>query len=126
MFGQYAYDLPFYARLTEPVGVVDDWSSPEVRQHDNWRKELSDAGRFASAARAASILIDPAALPAALCRSSVSWVIGPARASATYPYLARADIVSTRRDTTLWRVDAARPAVARALGCAAVPPSPAA
>ena len=121
MLERYAYDLPFYAHLTEPVGVVDDWRGSEVGRHDDWRKELFDAGQFAGAERAASILIDRAALPAALCRSRVSWVIGPAAASATYPYLVEADIVAARRGTVLWRFDASRPAVARALGCAAMP-----
>ena len=121
VLGRYAYDLPFYARLTEPVGVVEDWQRPDIRQHDDWRKELFDAAQFAGAARAASILIEPAALPAALCRSRVSWVIGPAAASTTYPDLAQADRVATRRGSTLWRVDAARPAIARALGCAVRP-----
>jgi len=121
MLGRYAYDLPFYARLTEPVSVVEDWQRPEAREHDDWRKELLDAAQFAGAGRAASILIEPAALPVALCRSLVSWVIGPAGASATYPYLAQAVRVATRRGNTVWRLDAARPAVARALGCAVEP-----
>ncbi len=44
--GNYPFDLRFYARLAEPVQVVDVWTDADVNRHDNWRKELADAGRF--------------------------------------------------------------------------------
>jgi 4-amino-4-deoxy-L-arabinose transferase-like glycosyltransferase len=46
MVDEYFYDIPFLARLSQPVQVVSDWDSPEIAKHDNWRKELLDAARF--------------------------------------------------------------------------------
>ncbi|WP_077034845.1 glycosyltransferase family 39 protein [Pelomonas sp. KK5] len=104
MLRQYAYDLPFYARLAGPVTVVDDWSDPAVQASDNWRKELADAGLFAPAA--AARLIEPAALTATLCRSPVSFVLG--EDASAWPQLAGAQALAQQRGLTLWRVEAAR------------------
>jgi hypothetical protein len=49
MVDEYLYDLPFYARLAQPVLIASDWADPALPQHDNWRKELFDAARFATA-----------------------------------------------------------------------------
>ncbi|MES3014009.1 MAG: glycosyltransferase family 39 protein [Pseudomonadota bacterium] len=46
MVDQYLYDLPFYARLKRPVVIAADWADPQIARHDNWRKEVFDAGRF--------------------------------------------------------------------------------
>jgi 4-amino-4-deoxy-L-arabinose transferase-like glycosyltransferase len=119
MLGNFYFDLPFYAAIRSPVGVVDDWTSADIGKRDNWRKELADAGRFAPE-RAQALLIAPAALPARLCASPVSWVIGPSNGSARYPFLGDARAVFSEHDVTLWRVDRALPAVAGALGCAGV------
>ena len=40
------YDVPFYARLTQPPIVLSRWDDPDIPRRDNWRKELYDAGRF--------------------------------------------------------------------------------
>ena len=120
MLNHYYYDVPFYARLRGPVGVVDDWSNPEVRKRDNWRKELADAGQFAPTS-STSALVVPESLLAALCRSPTSWVIGRNSAVSSYPFLAQARAVFTQRDTTLWRVDSGQPAIANTLRCAGVP-----
>ncbi len=45
----YFYDVAFYARLSSPAVVISDWDDPAIRLRDNWRKELYDAQRFASA-----------------------------------------------------------------------------
>lgn len=116
MLGNYFFDLPFYARLRDPVAVVEDWSRRAVNKRDNWRKELADAGRFAPG-RAAVALIASDSLAARLCTSPVSWVIGPSKDSARFPYLADAQAVLVRAETTLWRVDRARAAATRALQC---------
>ena len=116
MLGEYYFDLPFYARLRGPAEVVDDWASPDVAKHDNWRKELADAGRFAPR-RAAVALIAPGALTERLCAAPVTWVMGPADAGARYPLLAAAEVALRRGDTTLWRVDRDTPPVAAALLC---------
>ena len=120
MLNHYYYDVPFYARIRAPVMVVDDWTSPDIGKRDNWRKEFADAAQFAVAG-SASALINPASLSAAVCQSPVSWVIGASTAGDHYPVLARARVVITQRDTTLWRIDTAVPDIASSLGCAGRP-----
>lgn len=120
MLDQYYFDVPFEARLQRPVKVVADWSSPDVLKHDNWRKELADASRFAPGL-ARSVLIGAASLRAELCDTRVSWVIGPVTAASAYPFLAQVGAAATRRATALWRIDASRPETAAALGCNTAP-----
>ncbi len=110
---EYYYDVPFYARLREPVRVVEDWTSPDVAARDNWRKELFDAGRFDRIAAAAT-LIPRAALPATLCRTPVSWVFAPSDAGPRYGFLQHAAVVGSERKTTLWRVDRSEPTLSAA------------
>ena len=123
MLGNYFFDLPFYARLGGPVGVVDDWAGDDVAKRDNWRKELADARGFA-APRAAAALIVPDALAARLCAAPLSWVIGIGKDASRFGFVAQAKPALVRGDTTLWRVDGADPAMRHALGClgAALPP----
>ena len=118
MLNGYFYDVRFYAGVRGPVGVVDAWSSPEVQADDNWRKELADAGRFAPV-HAAGLLLSPAALPAVLCGSEVSWVMGTPNSGAAYPFLTRAEVAYTGKPGMLWKLDLARPALSAALGCPA-------
>ena len=120
MLERYDYDLPFYARLTEPMWVVDDWASPDLRKRDNWRKELAEARDFA-APGAPSRLLDAAALPAALCAAPVSWVLAADPAPAAHAWLGAAERVASRRGVGLWRVVPANPALASRLGCAGRP-----
>ena len=103
MISGYRFDLPFYARLTVPVAVVDDWSSGEVARRDNWRKELADAAHFGQAQQA-SVLIEPKDFPAALCRSPVNWVVGSEGSLKQMPMQADATAVFNVRGLTLWRV----------------------
>jgi 4-amino-4-deoxy-L-arabinose transferase-like glycosyltransferase len=102
--GNYPFDLRFYARLAEPVHVVDDWTDADVNRRDNWRKELADAGRFDIAASQA-LLLTPGRFAQALCAAPVSWVIGAAGAATAYPVLQPARVVASSRGTTLWRVE---------------------
>lgn len=120
MLRRYDYDLPFHARLAGPVTVVDDWSGPDILQHDNWRKELAEAGRFAPG-RTATVLLIPAQMPAALCLAPVNWLVGPAAAPADDTVLAHAQLVTSRHGAGLWRIDTTQPELARALGCAGRP-----
>jgi 4-amino-4-deoxy-L-arabinose transferase-like glycosyltransferase len=121
LLGNYYFDLPFYAHLRAPVSIVDDWNnSREIARHDNWRKELADAGRFAPDLAAAR-LIDSAALPQALCRSAVSWVIGPSPQATIEPLLIGAEVAYTQRGTTLWRVQRRLLPDAIAATCAGTP-----
>jgi len=102
MLGDYFYDMPFYARLTEPVLVVENWDSPDVDRRDNWRKELADAGRFVPAV-AARRLILPRQLPTVLCAAPRTWVI--AGANEQLPGPARATLVTASGGLRLWRAE---------------------
>ena len=120
MLQRYDYDLPFYAGPDNPIRVVDEWASPDIQQHDNWRKEFADAAVFAPA-RAAATLVTPALLPAILCQHAVSWLIGSADVAMAYPFLAQASAAFTLRGTVLWRLNARLPQVASALHCSGTP-----
>ena len=117
MLNRYDYDMPFYARLNEPVRVASDWADPDLYKHDDWRKELAEAGRFAPE-QSAALLVAPASLPAALCGSPIAWVIGDSGAAGPYPFLDAATLVYSQRGTTLWRIDTKRSPMAAALSCA--------
>ena len=116
MLDSYYFDLPFYARLTAPVALAEHWDDPDLHRQDNQRKELADAGQFDKAA-ADGRLILPDALPALLCRSPTTWVLGPTSAQARYPFLEIAADMRHHNATTLWRVNTSNPAMASALGC---------
>ncbi|MDR2837227.1 MAG: glycosyltransferase family 39 protein [Azonexus sp.] len=63
----YPFDLPFYARYSEPLWVVDDWENRQaILREDSWRKELYDAGEFDPTA-ARETLLTPSALSQRLC-----------------------------------------------------------
>lgn len=117
MLYQYDYDVPFYARLSHPVHVVEEWSSERIRQGDSWNKELSDAGDF-DPALARKLLITPSQLTAVLCSSPRSWVLGTDAHAAQFPFLAHAAVLTSARGQHLWRVEAGSGDQARALGCA--------
>lgn len=116
----YRYDVPFYAHLRDPAVVVEDWTDPEIALRDNWRKEMADAGQFALE-RAAQLLMTPDALPAALCRQPVSWIVAADALRQRYDFLAVAESVLIVRGETLWRVDVRQQALFSALGCAGTP-----
>lgn len=107
MLRGYWYDVPFYARLREPVFDVDDWGDPAIARSDNWRKEVADAGEF-DPARAGRLLLQPQALPAALCRAGVAWVIGTEQSAADLGLPVQARALYTARGLTLWRVEAGK------------------
>lgn len=112
MIGEYYFDLPRYARLAQPVAIVERWDRVAASNDDNWRKELSDAATFAPE-RAVNTLIHPDAFRDALCRAGPSWIVAPDALRDRHPALADASPVATVRGTTLWRVDPK----ARADGC---------
>ena len=120
MLGHYYYDLPVYAHLTSPTPVVDNWADPKLRQIDNWRKELADAGDF-QPAQAASLMLSGPDLAAALCRSPVNWIAATADAARGYPFLVRSEALFDARGTMLWRLKTSQPEVAQALHCAGKP-----
>ena len=104
MLEQYYFDLPFYAHLIEPSAIVDGWDDPALTGKDTWRKEVFDAGSFAPE-RARTLLIKPADLPALLCRSPVSWVIGSPAAVLRFPQLAQSSVLLSQRGVELMAVD---------------------
>jgi 4-amino-4-deoxy-L-arabinose transferase-like glycosyltransferase len=120
MLGSYPFDLPFYARLREPVVVVDQWDDPGIAQRDNWRKELVDAGAF-DPEHEAGLLITPARLAPRLCSSPVSWVLGAADSPASHSFLKSAKVVQEDPGTTLWRFDRQSAGVLKALDCEETP-----
>jgi 4-amino-4-deoxy-L-arabinose transferase-like glycosyltransferase len=115
---EYHYDVPFYLRDASPVVLVSNWDPAEVQRHDNWRKEVADAGTFAPSL-AADRLLDPAQFRSALCSGRVRWVMAAAERVGQYPFLAAAPVVATEGERKLWHTDASIPAFNAALGCAA-------
>lgn len=48
----YPYDLPFYAGLTAPIVVIEDWAEARRTTGDNWRRELFEGTVFEPASGA--------------------------------------------------------------------------
>jgi hypothetical protein len=108
MVDEYLYDVPFYARLREPVLIASDWADPELPKHDNWRKELFDAGRF-DPALAERVLWPIARLDELSCGHAVWFVVSPGKASRVQR-VPGIEKVYADANTELWR------AAARACG----------
>lgn len=103
MVDEYAYDVPFYARLARPVIITGDWADPEIPRRDNWRKEIFDAARF-DPALARTLLRPASEIGTLACGASAVWFIVPvghAAAVSSQPGAARA---FADKRTELWRV----------------------
>jgi 4-amino-4-deoxy-L-arabinose transferase-like glycosyltransferase len=74
--GRYPYDLPFYARLTQPLIVVQDWARERATAGDGWQRELFEAGDFDPAVAARVLQSPPAALAAARAAPN-AWMVAP-------------------------------------------------
>jgi 4-amino-4-deoxy-L-arabinose transferase-like glycosyltransferase len=100
------FDVGVTARIAEPPRVVADWASPDIDRHDDWRRELMEATRFAP--DDADRLVVPAALPTLLCRhrppTGVHWLLGNPDAVARFPGLGAAEAVATAGGRVLWRL----------------------
>ena len=71
---EYPYDLPFYAKLTQPMEVLQDWDSERRSAGDNWRRELFEGADFdAQAAR----VLQPLSRLEALKQHPRAWVLAP-------------------------------------------------
>jgi 4-amino-4-deoxy-L-arabinose transferase-like glycosyltransferase len=100
---RYAYDLPFYARLETSPQVLYDWKRADIVQHDDWHKELYDAGLFDPAA-ARRTLIDRSTLAALRCAPRTVWVLATPDQVKADALLQGAQPVATHPDATLWRL----------------------
>jgi 4-amino-4-deoxy-L-arabinose transferase-like glycosyltransferase len=99
----YYFDVPFYARLRAPTPVIDQWDNRELTSHDDWRKELFDAGHFQPRS-AAPVLVLPSALMPMLCAGRTTWLVGDISMPARYPLLAAASLADREGNTALWRL----------------------
>ena len=116
MMGRYDFDARFYAQLTEPVQVYNDWDNAAFMALDSAHKELADAGRF-NPALSKRILRVFSAFEPSLCESPVSWVIASADAGETFAVLRVAQRLVESEHGAIWRVDRSEPKVAALLNC---------
>jgi len=72
--GGFPYDLPFYARMTQPLIAVQDWERLRATAGDGWQRELFEAGDFDPAIAARVLQSPPAALDAARAAPN-AWVV---------------------------------------------------
>ena len=78
----YPYDLPFYAQLTHPVEVVQDWETLRQTAGDNWRRELFEGADFDN--KAAQSLV-PLARLSTLKAEPRAWVLAPRESTLLSP-----------------------------------------
>jgi hypothetical protein len=101
--GQYFFDVPLQARLSEPVPVLSDWHDAAIARHDNWKRELAEARTFAPEL-AARLLLDEASGLALRCEHPPVWAVvktGDEAVLAALPGAARVAVVDR---TALWRL----------------------
>lgn len=102
--GTYLYDTPYYARSRAAMTIVDDWRSPDVTAHDNWRKELADAAVFApTVARQRLLTADQ--LTARLCAEPATWLVAPLSDQSHWPVLAGLPVKTQADGAGLWHLD---------------------
>jgi 4-amino-4-deoxy-L-arabinose transferase-like glycosyltransferase len=80
VIGGFPYDLPFYARMTHPLIVVQDWARQRATAGDDWRRELFEAGDFDPAQAARVLQSPPDALDAARAAPN-AWVVAARNAT---------------------------------------------
>jgi 4-amino-4-deoxy-L-arabinose transferase-like glycosyltransferase len=116
MIEEYRFDIPFYARTRDPALYVADWSGADVTAQDNVRREIYNAGRFASDS-GGSLLVDAKQFQRHLCSAPISWVVASANASRHYPPLDAVPVAREWNGVRLWRVDSTDPSTRRRLDC---------
>ena len=75
---EYPYDLPFYAQLTQPLEVIQDWDTLRQSSGDNWRRELFEGADFDD--KAAQSLV-PLSRLTTLKAEPRAWVVAPLQSS---------------------------------------------
>jgi 4-amino-4-deoxy-L-arabinose transferase-like glycosyltransferase len=101
--GEYFFDVPLHARLTEPVYVASNWRDPDIARRDNWRRELAEAAPF-DPQTAARVLVDEAAGLARRCGNAPLWVVVKADAEAVVAAVPGAGRVAAEHGASLWRI----------------------
>ena len=105
MVDEYLYDVPFYARLQEPVGFVSDWRDKELARQDSWRNELMDAAAFApELGHQALQPLDH--LDQLACGKATVWIPVSVGRSKPVAQLTGATRVFSDKNSELWRVPA--------------------
>lgn len=100
----FPYDLPFSARLTKPMRVVQDWATLRQIKSDNWHSELIDAADFDPVA--AQVLQSPAQLAVALTQAQPgNWLL----AASDSPHTAILANWHTVKQGTAWTLYSATP-----------------
>ncbi len=105
MVDEYLYDVPFYARLQEPVEVASDWHDPALANQDSWRNELVDAAVFAPEL-GRQVLQPLARLDQLACGKATVWVPVSVSRAKQVGELAGATRVFGDKNSELWRVPA--------------------
>lgn len=117
MLNHYFFDFPFYAKLTKPVFVVNDWDSAEMKmQTDGQDRELMDTAIF-DQKQASNTLIQTKEWASILCQNKKSWVIGRKKKEQYYPFLRFAQPIASEGDIVLWKIDVSHKEMADALHC---------
>ncbi|HET7864328.1 MAG TPA: glycosyltransferase family 39 protein [Burkholderiaceae bacterium] len=98
------YDLAFHSRVARPTLLVSAWDSASLDRHDDWRKELADAARFAPE-HAAEVLLSRDQAMRRWCSQAASWVIAPHDAQAREPALYGVKPLALTKRDGLWRLD---------------------
>jgi 4-amino-4-deoxy-L-arabinose transferase-like glycosyltransferase len=101
----YPFDLAFYARLENPMWIVDDWDNAEIPVRDTWRKELYDAALFEPTV-GADVLVRTPALNARLCAAApgVFWFWGNPGDAQYYDVIKNVSPTAGDLRRSLWRV----------------------
>ena len=73
--GDYPYDLPFHAQLTQPMEVIQDWDKERQLAIDNWRRELFEGAAFDAQAQRQ---LQPLSRLQDLQHMANAWVVAPA------------------------------------------------
>jgi hypothetical protein len=116
---EYFFDIPMYARLSEPVPVIGDWHDLKVAARDNWRRELAEAATFAPQQGAAT-LVDPAHGFALRCGGAPLWAVAKLADESAIAALPQAERVAVSHRVALWRI-APRSCSAKAVNAPAPP-----
>ena len=116
----YRYDVPFYLGESVPIVVVSSWDPADVQSHDNWRKELADAGSFAPSL-AAGRLVDQARFVSMVCDRRITWVIASVDQSRNYAFLEARRAIAFAGERALWHTDVTDPRFGSTVGCNRLP-----